>query len=212
MKSKFGEKFNHDPIADDYDQNVIDESNPIRTGYAELLAWVQEQVDGSKHIVDLGCGTGNTTKGLRGSESVICVDISENMLVIAREKLQENSKISFVRSDLLEFCQNSPAQGIDALVSTYAIHHLTQQEKHSLFSDIYEMLEKGGKAVFGDLMFENKQEEQKMREKYSDLIEDFDDELFWYVEDEVKALTQLGFFVETKRFSDLSWGILCKKV
>jgi len=33
MQSKHSQKFNHDPIATGYDENVENEDNPIRTGY-----------------------------------------------------------------------------------------------------------------------------------------------------------------------------------
>jgi len=37
MKSKFAQKFNHDPIANNYDDNIQNEDNPIRKGYNNLM-------------------------------------------------------------------------------------------------------------------------------------------------------------------------------
>ncbi len=211
MNSEFAEKFNHDPIAYNYDLDVADEKNPIRAGYKSLLSWVGEKAMGAKNVVDLGCGTGNTTQALKGYISVACVDISQNMLEIAREKLHAREDITFVRNDLLSFLENYKQQQFDTVVSTYAIHHLTQVEKHRLFEMIYQNLNTGGKAVFGDLMFENMSGEEYMRKKYPDLTSDFDDELFWNVQEEVKELEKIGFTTEVKRFSDLSWGIYAQK-
>lgn len=56
-------------------------------------------------------------------------------------------------------------------------------------------------------MFESRNYEEKMKQKYPDLIEDFEDELYWYVEEENKKLKEIGFMTEVKQFSDLSWGI-----
>ena len=37
MRSQFVDKFNHDDEATGYDEDVADEGNPIREGYAALL-------------------------------------------------------------------------------------------------------------------------------------------------------------------------------
>ncbi|MFK7780679.1 MAG: class I SAM-dependent methyltransferase [Candidatus Gracilibacteria bacterium] len=212
MKSKFVKKFNHDSIAVEYDEDVKNENNPIRTGYSSLLLWVNTKTQGSEKIIDLGCGTGNTVNSLSGNFSkIICVDISENMINIAKEKLKKRENIFFIKNDLLQFFDEYKENDIDTIVSTYAIHHLTQDEKHKLFEKIYNFLPKGGKIIFGDLMFKNRGYEYDMRLKYPNLIEDFDDELYWYLDDELNELKKLGFNVEIKQFSDLSFGIYGEK-
>lgn len=208
MKSKFAQKFNHDPIANGYDDNVQDENNPIRKGYSSLMKWIKEKTGESNVLVDLGCGTGNTSSQIKSAKKIYCVDISQNMLDIAKNKLKSNDKVVFIKKDLLGFFDDfKNDKQIDSIVSTYAIHHLTQDEKHILFEKIFNLLPKGGKVIFGDLMFESKEYENQMRSKYPDLVEDFDDELYWYIDDESKQLELLGFKVKIKRFSDLSWGI-----
>ncbi len=207
MKSKFAQKFNHDSIANDYDDNVQNENNPIRKGYANLMRWVKNKTRQSNVIVDLGCGTGNTSNQIELDKKIYCVDISQNMLDIAKNKLKDRN-IVFIKNDLLGFFDDfKNDKDIKTIVSTYAIHHLTQNEKHILFEKIYEFLPKGGKIIFGDLMFKNKEYENKMKNKYPNLIEDFDNELYWYIDKESQKLESIGFNIEIKRFSDLSWGI-----
>jgi putative AdoMet-dependent methyltransferase len=212
MKSQYLDKYNHNPIASEYDKNVSNEDNPIRTGYGLLLGWVKEKAKNSKIIIDLGCGTGNTVKHLINFEKIICVDISENMLKIAERKLKNKNNIIFIKSDLLSYIHdNKDNQEAGTIISTYAIHHLTQKEKHNLFKQAFDFLQQGGKMICGDLMFENTDQEYEMKEKYPDLVKDFDDEYYWYLDEEVKKLEEIGFIVETTRFSDLSWGIYSKK-
>lgn len=212
MKSEFAQKYNHDLIADDYDENVSNENNPVRRGYLELLKWVAEKTQSSKRLIDLGCWTGNTVNTLSGNfEHITCVDISENMLNLAREKLKGKPNVSFIKNDLLWFFDEAGIGQVDTIISTYAIHHLIQVEKHQLFQKIYDLLPKNWIIVFGDLMFKNKDYENEMKKKYPDLIEDFDDEFYWYVEEEVAILQKLGFTVEVQQFSDLSWGIFGEK-
>ncbi len=211
MKSKFGEKFNHDFIAKDYDSDVKDSNNPIRLGYKELLKWVSKKAGNSKIILDLGCGTGNTTGSLRSFEKVFCVDISKNMLSRAKEKLKKKTNIFFIKDDLLNALEKVREESVDTIISTYAIHHLTQEEKHILFEKAYSVLQCGGKIIFGDLMFANKDYKKKMMEKYPNLVDDFEEEFFWFIDEEVSKLKGLGFVINIERFSDLSWGIYGEK-
>ena len=212
MKSKFAQKFNHDPSAAIYDQVVKNEKHPIRTGYTNMMKWVNENTQDSNIIVDLGCGTGNTTKAVEFFDKIYCVDVSQNMLNIARIKLKNEKNIIFIKTDLLElFDDHQKFETVDTIISTFAIHHLTQEEKHLLFEKVYMLLPKGGKVIFGDLMFKSSNYENEMREKYPELIGDFDDEYYWNLEDELKILQSLGFRIEITKFSDLSWGIIGEK-
>ncbi|MFA6073437.1 MAG: class I SAM-dependent methyltransferase [Candidatus Woesearchaeota archaeon] len=211
MKSKYSQKYNHDPIATKYDKNVKNETNPVRAGYQDLLNWVKLNTHNSKIIVDLGCGTGNTIQKINNFEKAYCIDISSNMLSIAKKKLKNKKNIIFIKSDLLEFFSNHKNLKANTIISTYAIHHLTQEEKHKLFKKIFGFLNKDGIVIFGDLMFKNKRQENILRKKYPKLKKDFDDEFYWHVDDEVKELKSLSFEVEIKQFSDLSWGIYAKK-
>lgn len=208
MKSKFAQKYNHDPIANDYDDNVQNENNPIRKGYSNLMKWIKKKTEKSNVLIDLGCWTGNTSSQIKSDNKIYCVDISQNMLDIAKNKFKNNKNIFFIKNDLLGFFDNLKNDNqVDTIISTYAIHHLTQKEKHILFEKIFYFLPKGWKVIFGDLMFKNKEYEKQMKNKYPNLVEDFNDELYWYIDDESKKLEFLGFKVEIKRFSDLSWGI-----
>ena len=89
IKSQHGDYFNHDDQADGYDADVLDEGNPIRAGYREVLSWVPEisAVAKGESVLDLGCGTGNLSLLLPPFGRLVCVDISEKMLERARQKL-----------------------------------------------------------------------------------------------------------------------------
>ncbi len=212
MKSKFGEKFNHDFIAKDYDSDVKDIGNPIRIGYAELLKWASEKAKSSKIILDLGCGTGNTTNSLDNFEKVFCVDISENMLALAKEKLAKKKNVFFIKEDLLSSLEKLRKENIDTIISTYAIHHLTQEEKHILFEKISGVFKNSGKIIFGDLMFKDEEYKKEMIKKYPHLIEDFKEEFFWSIDQETNKLKSLGFTITIEKFSDLSWGVYGERI
>ncbi len=217
MKSEFVDKFNHDEDAPDYDKDVRNEGHPIRAGYDALLDWVAAETGtaGSGQVLELGSGTGNLTLRLAPGTEVTCVDISQEMMQLAQKKLPTERRVTYDKEDILAFFDQSRGP-YAAVVSTYTIHHLTEEEKALLFEKIAAALEPGGTAVFGDLMFKN----DTAKEAYQaicratgqeDLAEDIDDEFFWNVETAVDKLQALGFEVLTKQFSALSWGVVARK-
>lgn len=218
MRSEFVAKFNHDDDAVDYDNDVLNGADPIRTGYAALLDWVATQANTApnRKILDLGAGTGNLTERLHKFKNVVCVDVSEQMTNIGKEKLPNAGNIEWIQSDLLEYF-DPLTESFDTIISTYAIHHLTEPEKEQLFEFSYKTLTPNGIAVFGDLMFESADERKRMLNAYRDnnqaeLADDIEDEFFWDLDHACASLSKSGFQnITTRRFSDLSWGMVCNK-
>lgn len=211
MKSQFVDKFNHDEDAAQYDRDVKNESNPIRAGYQDLLNWVANETNKTKpkRVLDLGVGTGNLSLLLEEYKQLVCIDASSKMLNIAKSKLPQSTQ--FFQEDLLAFFTQE-LEPFDAIISTYAIHHLTQNEKTQLFSLIHQSLRPGGMAVLGDLMFKNSSHKKELYRTFNkSLIEDIEDEFFWDLELAINELQALKFTTSFQQFSTLSWGILALK-
>ena len=110
-----------------------------------------EHVPGdARRILDLGTGDGRLLGLLsRGRPGIVGVglDFSEPMLQAARERFAEDRRITLIKHDLAE---PLPALGrFDAVVSSFAIHHLEHERKRSLYGEIFDLLEPGG--VFANL-------------------------------------------------------------
>lgn len=217
MKSKFGYKFNHDPWANAYDEDVVDESNPIRAGYDAVLEYIATHAP--KHrdavILEIGIGTGNLAGRLNREVSVVGLDISPRMISIAKQKLADRQNISFVMDDMLTFLEQS-RRSYDGIISSYVVHHLTEKEKNVLFSHAWRLLKPGGSALFGDLMFASKIARQEAIDRYKEsghekIAFDIEDEFFWDVDHATISLKELGFHTSAHQFSDLSWVIQAKK-
>jgi putative AdoMet-dependent methyltransferase len=175
----------------------------------------QASAGGSSSVLELGTGTGNLAILLEDFDRMVCVDISANMLGIARAKLADRPNVEYVQADLLQ-CFEALEERFDVVISAYAIHHLTEEERHVLFRSVERSLEPGGRAVFGDLMFADDEERRDylaaLRSKgESDLADEIEDEFFWNVEETIGELVGLGFRVTKERFSRLSWGICAER-
>lgn len=136
-----------------------------------------------------------------------CVDASLEMTRIARAKLLRDA--TWVVADLLDYL-GEPRGPFDAVVSTYAVHHLADTGKAILFGRIREALAPGGRAVFGDLMFEDAGERERLLARYASdptVAGSIREESYWDLASAVPLLERLGFAAGTRRFSDLSWGI-----
>jgi putative AdoMet-dependent methyltransferase len=216
MRSRNADRFNHDEDAPDYDEDVADESDPIRAGYGETLRWVaaRAQVSALDSVLELGSGTGNLTALLPRCRRVVAVDVSREMASIARAKLGERDEIEWLEDDGLSFVSRSP-ETFDVVTSTYALHHLTEEEKGIFARLVLRRLAPAGRIAFGDLMFESPAERARivgtLRARGDDaaqeLVETVEDEFFWDLSAAVACWQDLGFEVETRRISLLSWGL-----
>jgi tRNA (cmo5U34)-methyltransferase len=124
------------------------DSIPHRTeGEAVLLDYIPKD---AQRILDLGTGDGRLmalVKIDRSQATGIAVDFSPVMLERARERFKDDRSIEIISHNL-----DDPLPDIgkfDAIVSSFAIHHVTHDRKHSLYAEIFDLLNPGG--VFANL-------------------------------------------------------------
>jgi len=209
--------FNHDDEAADYDNDVRNEGDPIRTGYREVLRWVvqQAQITPTSRVLELGSGTGNLSELIASCGELVSVDVSENMETIAKGKMRHLANRRFIKADILEVFTQELGE-FDAVISTYAVHHLTDQEKQQLFALVFDRLLPNGSAVFGDLMVQNSSEREEEIQKYlakgdPATAQAISEEFFWSLDTAIDDLKRLGFKVRAERFSDLAYGVIAQK-
>jgi ubiquinone/menaquinone biosynthesis C-methylase UbiE len=104
--------------------------------------------------VDLGAGTGFVTRALAPLVgSVLAVDISAPMSASLAERAAHDGlgNVSAEVHDLREF--RLPPGSVDLIVSSYALHHLTDAEKRVLVTEAAGWLRPGGRLVIADMMF-----------------------------------------------------------
>ena len=75
------------------------------------------------------------------------VDISEEMLNVAKSRLNAYSNIDYQVSD---YSKNLPAGNYDLIVSSLSIHHLTDKNKKQLFHAVKKSLKPNGIFINAD--------------------------------------------------------------
>jgi SAM-dependent methyltransferase len=121
----------------------IADTIPHRTqGESVVLEQVPKTV---RRILDLGTGDGRLLALLkvdRPQAQSIAVDFSPTMLEAVKTRFADDPTVQVVAHNL---DQPLPIAGrFDAIVSSFAIHHLSHERKRSLYAEVFDLLEPGG--------------------------------------------------------------------
>ncbi|MEZ2231911.1 class I SAM-dependent methyltransferase [Microcoleus sp.] len=119
------------------------DSIPHRTeGEAVLLGEVPQNV---RRILDIGTGDGRLLGLLkcdRPDVECVAIDFSATMLEKVRTRFADDRTVTVIEHNLDD---SLPDLGkFDAVVSSFAIHHVEDDRKRSLYTEIFELLEPGG--------------------------------------------------------------------
>jgi SAM-dependent methyltransferase len=167
---------------------------PHRTeGEGVLLEQIPKD---ARRVLDLGTGDGRLLALLRADRPEMLgvgLDVSEPMLAKAHERFLGDGRIELLRHDL---AAPLPALGgFDAVLSSFAIHHLEHERKRSLYGEVFDRLEPG--AAFCNLEHVASPTERLHRRFYDALgyepgWEDPSNRLL-DVETQLRWLRELGF-------------------
>ena len=119
------------------------------------------------------------------------LDFSQTMLESLYDKYSNNEKINIVEHDL-----NNPlqfeAETFDAVVSSFAIHHVSDDRKHALYREVWKIIQKGG--VFCNLEHVSSPTENLHKIFFEKLgVEEDSSNLILDVETQLKWLNEIGF-------------------
>ena len=180
----------------------------------------------ARRVLDLGTGDGRLTAMLRADRPELTatgLDFSALMLERARQRFSADERIELIEHDL---SRPLPELGrFDAVVSSFAIHHLEHERKRELYGEVLDLLEPGG--VFANFEHVASPNERLHRAFFAAIdvpIEEADpSDRLLDVETQLAWLRELGFedvdcywkwlemalLIGVKPQSRSPWSVLC---
>ena len=111
-------------------------------GEAALLEFIPAA---TRRILDLGTGDGRLLALARSAHpesEAVAVDFSPAMLEAARKRFAADSQVRILDHNL---DSSLPSLGsFDAVISSFAIHHLAHERKRALYREVFALLNPGG--------------------------------------------------------------------
>lgn len=188
--------------ADEYDKsvNLSEKCNQYPfAGYRDVLNNIYNQIICEKKgdVLDIGFGTGVLTSQLYNEGCKITgIDFSNKMIEIAKKKMPN---ALLVQGD---FSKEIPSEikksKYDYIISTYAIHHLSDSQKVNFIDEAASLLKPSGKILFGDVSFETREELEKCKRDFKDYW-DYDE--IYFVYSEIKEKLKYKYSCNYKKIS-----------
>ena len=207
------DKWGFNDWAASYDEDVHDEThegNWIFGHYESVLDKVVEYCELSENsystVLDIGVGTGNLVgRFLERGLTVIGIDPSEEMRKICTAKIPE---IQVMEGDFLNIPQE--VSSVDIVVSSFAFHHLTQEQKETSIIEMKKVIKPKGRIVIADPMFRNSSEEEKIKQNLiksgqHSAVEVINTEYFGFVDDLATAFTRENFSFHGEQLTQFVW-------
>lgn len=180
--------------ANDYDRTVqVSEENNLYpfAGYKEILNRIFNEVMQNERadVLDIGFGTGILASKLyENGHAIDGMDFSPEMIAIAQKKMPNANLLEGNIKEGLPLSWDGKTY--EAIISTYTLHHLTDEEKTGFIGVLLQRLSKDGKIFIGDIAFRTRADLERCR---LDSIKYWDEDEFYFVFEELEsALAGIG--------------------
>jgi cysteine synthase A len=200
-----------DDWADNYDETVYmknGEYEEVFKNYTEILNETIKHIlkyEGAT-VLDIGAGTGNLTAvAAKAGYNVIGIEPNSKMRDIAVEKYPS---ISFLSGTFLSLPIDD--NSVDAIISSYSFHHLTDSEKKESINILKRKLRKDGTIIITDTMYNSiESKESIIKDAYSknatSLAHDLETEFYTTHEILTELFESEGFNVNYQQMNKFVW-------
>lgn len=200
-----------DDWADNYDETIFMKSGEYQEvflNYTELLNETVKHIAKYKGdtVLDLGAGTGNLTNvAAKAGYNVIGIEPNSKMRNLASEKYPA---IKFLPGTFLALPVDD--NSVDAIINSYAFHHLTDDEKKEAVKIFKSKLKANGVVVITDTMYSTIAEKEAIIEDatekgFNNLVHDLNTEFYTTHEVLTKIFEAEGFTVSYQQMNKFVW-------
>lgn len=175
--------------ANDYDRTVkVSEDNNLYpfAGYKKIINTIYNEVmqKNQSRVLDIGFGTAVLASKLyENGHQLDGLDFSAQMIAIAQAKMPMANLLEWDISNGLP--ENIVSNQYDAIISTYTLHHLTDEDKLTFITSLLPLLSKNGKIFIGDIAFQTREELRICRDASRAY---WDEDEYYFVVDEISAV------------------------
>lgn len=188
--------------ADGYDQSVqlSEERNEYPfAGYKDILNALYQEIRNQPNssVLDIGIGTGVLAAKLaENGHAVTGMDFSESMLAHAKERIPNGHFLQWDISQGLP--AHIPGAPFDAIVSTYTLHHLSDEQKVTFIQDMARFLSPHGQILIGDISFQTRDDLLKCQHNN---LHHWDADEYYFVHEELMKQLQDTFKISYTQVS-----------
>lgn len=183
------------------------EYHDVFVNYPFMLKEAAKRATGK--TIEFGPGTGNLTLLLLAKDlELTAIEPSPEMTIIGEKK----TGLTFQKGDFLNFSADSA----DTIISSFAFHHLTDEEKEKAISRYASLLSDHGQIIILDTLFNNKQEKEEIIRSYTQqghlgLVDNLKTEYYPLKEVMTGIAARHGFSYESIQFNPFAHLQILKK-
>ncbi|BCJ95881.1 hypothetical protein acsn021_34500 [Anaerocolumna cellulosilytica] len=207
------QKFNFlfDSWSDSYDRTVYEdrgEYKEVFEDYQLILDTIAAEIKRKNDslVLDIGSGTGNLSFAARKlGYQVIGLEPNIKMRSISKKKYPD---LTVLEGGFL----NIPLENnsLDVIISSYAFHHLSNDDKADAAKVFYEKLKPDGKVILADTIYESPEIRDvlladSIEKQYLSLAEDLKTEYYTTQEVLTELFKEAGFLVTYQRMNKFVW-------
>jgi len=173
--------------ANDYDRTVqVSEENNLYpfAGYKNILNVIFNEAMQKQQskVLDIGFGTGILTSKLyENGHQIDGLDFSKKMIGLAQVRMPMANLMEWdISNGLPDYVKEKK---YDFIISTYTLHHLSDEEKVIFIKSLLPLLVDNGKIIIGDIAFQTRENLEICR---NTSIKYWDNDEFYFVFEEIK--------------------------
>ncbi|PHV70539.1 cysteine synthase [Sporanaerobium hydrogeniformans] len=163
-------------------------------------------------VLDLGSGTGNLAhQAALAGYRVLGIEPNERMRQIAKAKYPS---ITFLEGTFLNLPHSD--EQVDAIISSYAFHHLSDQEKGAAIKLFASKLKNHGKVIFADTTYASVEAQKSLLQEaeakgYKSLTRDLKTEFYTTHQVLEKLFKNQGFSIQFVQKNKFVWILIATK-